>query len=69
MTLREYIQVAAGEKDGDPVRAAVMVSDFCRFRLGMNYDQTYAVVREVVPAMTPARWDSILYEADTEPYP
>ena len=63
MTLKEAIQKAVS---GD-AKAAGAVADYLRFEKGLNYQQSFDVVQQVVPGMTLAKWDELLREADEEP--
>lgn len=53
--------VARAPKDA---RLAGQVADFCRFTLGMNYKQTFELVRRRHPDLDEADWDQLLAEAD-----
>jgi hypothetical protein len=66
MTVKEILEIVGRKRDGDPVRAAAAVADFCRFRLGLNYRQTFEIVQRVLPDMSMPEWDALLYEADWE---
>ena len=62
MKLHDAIAKAIDERDAT---AAGAVADFLRFRVGLNYDQTFEAVQKVRPHVTLAKWDGLLYEADT----
>lgn len=40
------------------------VANFCRFNLGMNYKQTFELVKKRHPNLDEADWDQLLAEAD-----
>jgi len=61
MKLKDAIKEALVTRDAV---LAGKVADYCRFRLGMNYPQTFALVQEVRPQAMLAEWDALLYEAD-----
>jgi len=61
VTLKQAIQEAIRERDPSK---AIGVADFCRFRLGKNYAQTYQLVRGVCPDVTAPDWETLLYEGD-----
>jgi hypothetical protein len=63
MKLREAIAQAIDRQDAS---AAGAVADFLRFRAGLDYARTFALVQKVRPTVTPAEWDGLLYEADTQ---
>ena len=63
MTLREAIEKAIRNQDA---AAAGGVADFCRFRMGLDYQETAALVQRVCPEANPASWEALLYEADTQ---
>ena len=46
------------------IAAVKATADFCRFRLGLNYQQTLDLVRKVLPEMDEAKWDNLLYQVD-----
>lgn len=60
MKLREIIERAVHYQDA---RAAARAADIMRAR-GLDYFQSYILVQEVCPKVTPADWDGLLYEAD-----
>jgi len=68
MTIRDLIQKALDpmQPEGMQLAAARKVADFCRFKLGMTFDQTLTVVQEVDPTVTPAQWDGLMYDCDRE---
>jgi hypothetical protein len=43
--------------------AAGKVADFCRFKWGMTYAETYAYVNRKCPIGLP-EWDELLYQCD-----
>ena len=63
MTLSDAITKAVRDNDA---RAAGVVADVCRFRLGMNYDQILERVRQQYPDLDIPSWDELLYEADMQ---
>jgi len=58
--LCQQLAKAIHEKDA---AACAAIVDFLRFRLGWNYDRTYALALEV-SGVELAEWDALLYEAD-----
>lgn len=64
MKMREAIARAVENQDA---RLAGALSDVCRFRLGLNYQETLELVQSVRPEVTPAEWDALLYVADSCP--
>lgn len=60
MKLREVIQRAVQYQDAT---AAARAADIMRAH-GLNYCQSFTLVHEVCPTVTPADWDGLLYEAD-----
>jgi len=64
MTLSEAITRAV---ENDDAQAAAVVVDVCRFRAGMNYDQTFTRVRKQYPTLEPADWEALLYESEALP--
>ncbi len=50
--------------EADSITAARVV-DFLRLRHGFTYDQCLAMAQRLRPHLTPARWDALMYEADT----
>ena len=61
MTLRELAEKAIDA--GSPTLAGKL-ADTCRFRLGMNYQQTFEFVQRFRPDLTLPTWDALLYAAD-----
>ena len=62
MTLAEMIKKAtAGLGDPD---VALQCAEFMRFRLKLNYQQSFEVVHKVNPDITIAEWDQLLREAE-----
>jgi hypothetical protein len=46
--------------------AARAISDHCRYKLGMTYNETVRMVREFWPELTDAQWNALMYELDEE---
>jgi len=61
MTLADAIKNAVDTRDPREVES---VANFMRFRLGLDYNKSFAMVRKVFPQMTVAEWDELLYQAD-----
>lgn len=48
-------------KDEDS-RGAGKMMDFCRFTMGMTYNQILERVQQECPEVTPSFWDALLYD-------
>ena len=62
MTLGDAIRDALKTKDA---AKAGSISDRLRFQYGLNYNQSFDVVKRAKPGTELAEWDALLYEADT----
>lgn len=56
--------VAKAVYDRDATKAGA-VSDYCRFKLGMTYNDTYCFVRDIT-GVELADWDSLVRESEEE---
>jgi hypothetical protein len=61
MTLREALRQAI---DTENAAAVGYLADLMRFKLGMNYQESFAAAQRACPGLTLDRWDGLLYEAD-----
>ena len=58
-----FKDTVARAKKGD-LRAVNGIHDTCRFKLGMNYNETFEAVRRHWPDLELPEWDQLLAELD-----
>ena len=63
MILREALRQAIQTENA---MAVGHLADLMRFKLGLNYQESFAAARRACPGLTLDRWDGLLYEADRE---
>jgi len=66
VTLNEAVQIVAQKKPGNRLYAASLISSVCRFRLGMNYAETFEYIQKKEPDMSKRDWEALLYSLDME---
>ena len=59
MKIRDLIRQAVEKQDA---AAAGQVAEFCRFKAGLNYRETFDLVHRRSPSISLAQWDALLYE-------
>ena len=78
MTLNEAIAIVARRQAGSQatessraessthrLKAASLLLNVCRFRLGMTYQQTFEYIHRRDPSITLDDWESLLYSLDS----
>jgi hypothetical protein len=63
MTLRQALRQALQIENAPAVGH---LADLMRFKLGLNYQESFAAAQRACPGLTLAQWDGLLYEADRE---
>ena len=63
LKLADVIRQAVNEEDPS---AAIQVADFCRFKMGLDYDGILEVVRRVKPDLQVRDWDALLCEGERD---